>query len=42
MAPMGEQVGCLISKIFATFFEMKSLNNLLFDKLKCKMVLRSR
>ena len=37
MGPMARQVGCLSSGIFATFVEIKSLNNLLFNKLKCKM-----
>lgn len=27
----------MFSEIFATFFGIKSLNNLLFDKFKCKM-----
>lgn len=37
MAPVARQVGCLFSEIFATFFGIKSLNNLLFNKFKCKM-----
>lgn len=37
MAPVARQVGCLFSEIFATFFGIKSLNNLLLNKFKCKM-----
>lgn len=37
MAPVARQVGCVFSEIFATFFGIKSLNNLLSNKFKCKM-----
>lgn len=37
MAPVARQVGCLFSEIFAAFFRIKSLNNLLFNKFKCEM-----
>lgn len=37
MTPVARQVGCLFSEIFATFFGIKSLNNLLFNKFKCKL-----
>lgn len=37
MEPVARQVGCLFSEVFATFFGIKSLNNLLFNKFKCKM-----
>lgn len=33
---MARQVGCLFPEIFATVFGIKSLNNLLFNKFKCK------
>lgn len=37
MAPMARQVGCLFSEIFHNLFGIKSLNNLSFNKFKCKM-----
>lgn len=42
VAPMARQVGCLFSEIFHNFFGIKSLNNLLFNKFKCKMARAAR